>query len=316
MSDTSLRELYEEHLQERKRDITSSTPAMFTKAPPRSSMSYDYYAEILGLAPERLKALPLKAIEALHDGLVFLLKKMKEDQILRQRFRKFINDEFKKAEEEANEAPVKEEVEIEDEEVLTELVKAQKFNWKRLLDIDEKKVFDPIFVGILNSFDLTDQLSRIQKIGVMVFLKKLASLAENNPQIAQALNRIIRFENIESQNTFREEFGFDKYKTIVEGLTDSEVSPTSLLTDLGIGTEDENAKNNLAKVIFSYDTKFQERNAGKDITWKVVEAAFKHNANYLKELIKYILANKKDEFINKLTTVTKKPLEQLKAVLA
>ena len=42
------------------------------------------------------------------------------------------------------------------------------------------------------------ELTRQQKQGVLLFLKKLAELAESNNMIAQALNRIVRTENVTS----------------------------------------------------------------------------------------------------------------------
>jgi hypothetical protein len=203
MSDT-LKALYESQLEERKRDITSSTPAMFTKAHPRSAMSYDYYAEILGLSVERLKTLPLKAIEALHDGLVFLLSKMKEDPMLRQRFRKFINDEFKKAEEEEFDTDklagglgkMRESVEGHEEfvDALSEAVSAaKKFNYVKLQHVSDNNYRDKtVFIPTLMTIDETLlSLPPQQLKGILAFLKSLALQAENDIKIRYILNRLL-----------------------------------------------------------------------------------------------------------------------------
>jgi hypothetical protein len=199
MSDT-LKALYESQLEERKRDITSSTPAMFTKAHPRSAMSYDYYAEILGLSVERLKTLPLKAIEALHDGLVFLLSKMKEDPMLRQRFRKFINDEFKKAEEQEFKtdglSPVRESVEGYEDflEALSEgVTAAKKFNYVKLQHVSENNYRDKtVFIPTLMTIDETLlSLPPQQLKGILAFLKSLATQAEDDIKIRYILNRLL-----------------------------------------------------------------------------------------------------------------------------
>lgn len=202
----------------KRRDITGSTADMIAKAHPKSPMILDYYAELFGLAPEEIKRLPMKSVEMLLQALQHLIQQTKEDPILRQALRKMINTEFATAEEEEEvgtegfEEPIaanesKEEAPKEpltEEKIiagymhflstLNEASKATKFNYKMLLELDPTKLMNPFFVQLVNTFQM-EALTRMQKQGMLLFLKKLAELADQNPQIAQALNRIVRLEN-------------------------------------------------------------------------------------------------------------------------
>lgn len=338
-------DIYKQMLEEqnRKRDITSSTYKVIDKAHPKSPIVLGFEEELFGLSPEDVKKLPLKSLEALQSALRHLIKRTQDDPILRQALRKMIQFQFKQAEEEVDGKKNKSDDETYTNEsvdvnyvgflsTLSEAAKAQKFNYKRLLDLDEKKIMDPQFVAILNTFQITELLTRPQKQGVLIFLKKLAELADTNPMIAQALTKLIRLENAQEvppapsdknavgggEEPFKESLELEEaYDTLLEGIADSEVSPSSILLTFGIGTADTAKKDALAQVIFAYDAKFMEKNADKKITWATVEAAFKHNAQYLQKLFKYIT---KDEgqrkiFAKKVADITKKdPTAVLNAV--
>ena len=329
MSD--LKDIYESSI--KKKDITAGTYKLIDKANPKSPLTLAYNQELFGITPDVMKKLPLKAVEAFQQALRHLIGRAMEDPVLRQGLKRLITAEVAhemKAEEQAEQAPMKEEKEsesyIEFLNQLSEATKATKFNYTKLLDIDDKKIVDPAFVSLMTTFGLNDTLSRMQKQGVLIFLKKLAELASSNPQIAQALTKLVRIENAamsdvppvkESKVEVVKESSLMDVAMIVEGLADSEVSPTSLLTDFGIGTADQAKKDALANLIFSYDKKFLEKNQGKKITWKAVEAAFSHSTKYLPQLIKFITSNqnRKGEFVQKISELTKKQKEILDKVI-
>lgn len=202
MSEQSLVEIYNGIIEEKKkRDITSSTGDVIAKAHPKSPLILDYEQELFGLSPEEVKRLPIKSVEMLQSALKHLIDATKKEPTLRQALRKMINYEFKEATEE--EKVKKESVEITDEMIIEsykEFVKllveskATKFNYKMLLDLEPNKINNPFFTQLLTTFNLVE-LTRPQKQGVMLMLKKLAELADTNTSIAQSLNRIIRIEN-------------------------------------------------------------------------------------------------------------------------
>jgi hypothetical protein len=340
MSNLKANDVYKEMLaeQNKKRDITSSTYKVIDKAHPKSPMVLGYEEELFGLSPDDIKKLPLKSVEALHSALRHLIKRTQDDPQLRQALRKMINFQFKTAEEElaAKEANGEDELSSLPESqtyvdylsTLSEAMKAQKFNYKRLLDLDEKKIMDPAFISILNTFQLTELLTRPQKQGVLLFLKKLAELADTNPMIAQALTKLIRIENTQQVPAAPEEgmqesveqdsvaILTEAYEVLLEGITDSEISPSSLLLTFGIGTADTAKKDAFAAMIFMYDAKFMDKNAGKTVTWKTMEDAFAHNKGYFQKLFKYILQDEgqKKIFAKKVAEITGKG--EAKALMA
>lgn len=241
----------------KRRDITSSTSDLLSKSHPKSPMVLDFEAELFGLSPEEIKRLPIKSVEMLLQALQHLISKTKEDPILRQALRKMINAKFNQSEEE-DEEPLPDGSDLEPEEpsempegkmtdatileaykhFLQQLseVKAQKFNYKVLLDIEPTKINNPIFNQLLQSFQLVD-LTRPQKQGVLLLLKKLAEIAESNPQIGQALNRIVRMESAQEaplEGEFRESLTQEQEDLIMEGVFDTTMTPQTLLVDLGI----------------------------------------------------------------------------------
>lgn len=209
MADQSLKDLYKVISENHKRDITSSTSELVKKAHPRSPIVLDLEKELFDLEPELIKRLPLKAIEALDHALKSIIGATDTEPQLRQALRKFINKRFTQAEQEEKDENLKTESEKISEEILVETykeflkilteTKAAKFNYKMFLDIEPNKIMNPFFVQLLNTFEL-ETLSRMQKQGVLLFLKKLADLADGNPVIAQALNRIVRIEKIATDN--------------------------------------------------------------------------------------------------------------------
>jgi hypothetical protein len=342
MSNLKANDVYKEMLAEmnKKRDITSSTYKVIDKAHPKSPMVLGYEEELFGLSPEDIKKLPLKSVEALHSALRHLIKRTQDDPMLRQALRKMINFQFKTAEEElANEEnrdpavddlPESLETYADYLSTLSEAMKAQKFNYKRLLDLDEKKIMDPAFLAILNTFQLNELLTRPQKQGVLLFLKKLAELADTNPMIAQALTKLIRIENTTNEVPAAPAEGMkesvdddglavltEAYEVLLEGIADSEVSPSSLLLTFGIGTADTAKKDAFAAMVFKYDAKFMEKNADKTITWKTMEAAFAHNKAYLQKLFKYITQDEgqKKIFAKKVAEITGKGEERAMTAL-
>lgn len=244
MSD-DLMNVYKEMLQEKskRRDLTSSTVDVVTKSHPRSPIVLDFQFELFGLNPEDVKKLPIQSIEMLQKALVNLISKTKEDPMLRQALRRFINNAFTAVEKEEvdGKKAVKESVEEEADDMLeeqklsykefvqqlTETAKAQKFNWKRLLDIDERKIQDPVFTSLLLTFGLEESLTRPQKQGVMLFIKKLAELASTNQQIALALTKLVRYENITVDEPVMESEVKKKSSeldSLMEGITTAELS--------------------------------------------------------------------------------------------
>jgi len=296
MSD-NLNDVYKGMLEEKakKRDITSSTVDVITKSHAKAPIVLDFEAELFGLSPEEVKKLPIQSVEMLQKALVNLVSKTKEDPMLRQALRRFINNTFTTLEKEemekkADKKAVKESTFKDILDNLSESTKARQFNWKKVLDIDERRINDPVFISLLETFQLNETLTRPQKQGVMFFLKKLAELAESNTQIALALTKLVRFENIQGQSSEVMESKIESdIKILSEGIADSDVSPSAILLTLGIGTKKKKKKDALAEIIFSYDDNFVEKNKDKKITWKTVEAAFAHNKEYLKKLFNYIV---------------------------
>lgn len=255
---SDLRKLYESIAldeKNRKRDITSSSIDIIKKSNPKSPVVLDYEAELFGLSPEEVKRLPLKSVEMLQQALHHLIAKTKEDPVLRQALRKMINNEFSKAEEDANEdgipdseqegeadESVDEAVKLTDEGILgayrqflaslTE-AKAMKFNFKMLNDIEPGKITNPFFVQLLTTFGLLET-TRQQRQGVLMFLKKLAELAGANNQIAQALNRIVRIEATQEQPVAEEGLTEEQENMLMENVFSTTMTPNSLLADLGI----------------------------------------------------------------------------------
>lgn len=254
----------------KRRDITGSTADMIQKAHPKSPMILDYYAELFGLAPEEIKRLPMKSVEMLLQALQHLIQQTKEDPILRQALRKMINTEFAAAEEETEEGtdefgepiaateskneepkePLNEEKIIAGYKhflsTLNEGAKATKFNYKMLLDLDPTKLMNPFFVQLINTFQM-EALTRMQKQGMLLFLKKLAGLADQNPQIAQALNRIVRVENtVQPEAAPVEESVVQAYVAILTEATSTTVA--ALPATLQIGTDPKDL-DRLAKCI-------------------------------------------------------------------
>ena len=194
----TLADLYTKTILEKKhgkrRDINASTAEVAKKAHAKSPIMYDLEAELLGLDPAEIKRLPTKAIEMFASAVRSLLQASEEEPMLRSALRKYVNKVFSAAEEgcEGEECDVMESFKSY-LKTLTE-AKAQKFNYKMLLDIEPNRIMNPFFVQLLQTFDLME-LTRQQKQGVLVFLKKLAELSDGNPIIANALTKIIRTEN-------------------------------------------------------------------------------------------------------------------------
>ena len=290
MANDDLKELYGNIMEKhgKRRDITSSTSDLLAKAHPKSPMVLDYESELFGLSPEDIKRLPIKSVEMLHQAIQHLIAKTKKDPVLRQRLRLMIDEEFDKAEEEVEGEGgdrgagkgmgrgMREGVEITEELVLESYKnflnqisesKAQRFNYKLLLDLEPTKINNPFFNQMLQTFQLVD-LTRPQKQGVLLLLKKLADIAEGNPQIAQALNRIVRLESqmeqpIEEEPMFRESQDEDEKKNcelIIEGILTTSLTPATLLADLGIA---QNKKDEFASSLLGY------------ANWADVEKTFK-----------------------------------------
>ena len=190
----------------KKRDINNSTSDLISKSHPKSPLVLDFEAELLGLSPEDVKKLPMKAVLLLQQAITHLVSSTKKDPVLRQGLRKLMTLTFDEAEEKSEEEGEK--AAVTEEQVmtvykdflstLTEASKATKFNYKPLLDLDPSKLMNPFFVQLVNTFQM-ERLTRMQKQGMLLFLKKLAELADTNTLIAQALNRIVRLENIASE---------------------------------------------------------------------------------------------------------------------
>jgi hypothetical protein len=216
MAGLDLNSVYEEMLSEkhRKRDITSSTPEVFSKSHPRSGLALDFYFEMFGLDPARVKGMPLKSIEALHDGLMFLFKKAKEDPLLRQRFRTFINTEFKKADEEiatggSEDAAFRESLNYEEYigNLYEAVAPARRFNYKRLEALGPNSYNDrAIFIPTLTSIDpALVELPLQQRKGILAFLKSLAVLAETSTTTRYILNRLIVLSDKEQDDNIVKE---------------------------------------------------------------------------------------------------------------
>ena len=196
----NLNDLYKTTILEKngkRRDINASTAEVAKKAHSKSPIMYDLEAELLGLDPAEVKKLPTKAIEMMASAVRNLLQATEDDPMLRSALRKYVNKLFTKPEKECEEGVCEsKEFTIEQyKEFLSVLAesKAQKFNYKMLMDIEPTKVTNVFFVQLLQTFELTE-LTRPQKQGVLMFLKKLAELADGNPIIANALNKIVRLE--------------------------------------------------------------------------------------------------------------------------
>lgn len=244
----SLNGIYETMLAERKkkRDITSSTVDLVAKSHPKSPIILDYEAELFGLDPEEVKRLPIKSIEMLKLALTNLISATKDDTVLRNALRHYITASVDKVEEEIDgDGNVIDPLNMEEAksvdafagyknflEQLSES-KATKFNYKMLLDLDPTKIMNPFFIQLLTTFELTE-LTRPQKQGVLIFLKKLADLADTNNQIAQALNRIVRLEGAKEEAPIQESKMVEAEKFLTEGLLDSTITPATLLSGLGI----------------------------------------------------------------------------------
>jgi len=190
-----------------RREITASTDKTLKGMNPRASIVRDYEEELFGIPEAELKKLPMVAVNAMKKALDHIMGETRKDPQLRSAAKRMINRLFSKAEKEAD-VPKKEGLEN-TEEVVTEAqvlesykefltmlseTRAIKFNYKMILDLEPNKIMNAFFVQLLNTFGLTD-LTRQNKQGVLLFLKKLAELAENDNLIAQALNRIVRTEN-------------------------------------------------------------------------------------------------------------------------
>ena len=193
-----------------RREITASTDKTLKGMNPRASIVRDYEEELFGIPEAELKKLPMVAVNAMKKALDHIMGETRKDPQLRSAAKRMINRLFSKAEKEAD-IPKKENLET-TEEVVTEAqvlesykeflavlseTRALKFNYKMLLDLEPNKIMNPFFVQLLNTFNMVE-LTRQQKQGVLLFLKKLAELAESNNMIAQALNRIVRTENVTS----------------------------------------------------------------------------------------------------------------------
>jgi hypothetical protein len=181
-------------------DITTSTHKLISKSPPRGKFVTGLEQELFDIDPELMQQLPMKSVELFQHALVNLLSIAKDEPKLMQSLRQIIRRQVKAAEEEVIGEPTEDQknestiASFKDtmNEIITE-AKANRFNYKVLLDIDPNKINDPQFILLLNSFDLLG-LSRMQKQGVLILLKKLAEIADVNPQIAMALTRIVRLE--------------------------------------------------------------------------------------------------------------------------
>jgi len=181
----------------KRRDINASTAEVAKKAHSKSPIMFDLESELLGLDPAEVKRLPTKAIEMMASAVRNLLQATEDDPMLRSALRKYVNKLFTKPEDgDGTEDGMNESAIDQYKAFLKCLVeaKAQRFNYKMLLDIEPTKVTNPFFVQLLQTFELME-LTRLQKQGVLVFLKKLAELADGNPIIANALNKIVRVES-------------------------------------------------------------------------------------------------------------------------
>ena len=281
MSD-DLKNIYESILAERvegkRREITGATADILDKASPKSTMVLDYASEILGLDPEELKRLPIKALQMLKQALTNLIIATKKDPMLRQSLRKRINAAFS-APEEVLQLPadaVTESVETaeftetyrEFLATLSEASKASKFNYKMLLDLEPNKLQNPFFVQLLTTFGMGEDLTRPQKQGVLLFLKKLAEIADVNPQVAQMLTKLVRIENItnaEAAAPVAE--GMEKKKLILLLTEASSTTVAALPVTLGIDSQNPGALNKLAGVI-------GETSPTMNMAWKDLVAKF------------------------------------------
>lgn len=179
-----------------KRDITSSTKNIVSKSHPKSQFVLDLEKELFDIDQSDVKTLPIKAITILHKALLNILTHADDVPGLRQALRKVINLEINQSEKKENSELSEQTLIKVYKEYINQLseAKASRFNYKIINDIEPNKVMNPFFVQILTTFDLLE-LNRQQKQGILYFLKKLAELADNNPTIAQSLNRIIKIEN-------------------------------------------------------------------------------------------------------------------------
>lgn len=214
-----LNDLYKSMLAEKnttKYDITSSTHKVLSKSPPRGKFVTGLEQEFFGIDPELMQQLPMKSVQLFQQALIHLVSATQENPMLRQALRQMIKNQIKVAEQEVDEGEVppeltKESIITSFKETMKQITEAKiaRFNYKVFLDIDPSKINDVQFVSLLNSFDLL-ALSRMQKQGVLLLFKKLAEIAEQNPMIAQALNRIVKLEATKEipQESMRESISF------------------------------------------------------------------------------------------------------------
>lgn len=206
----SLDDIYQNILAEKKKksqfyDITASSHKTVGKSTPRGDLVTGLEQEFFGIDPELIQKLPTQSVELFHQALIHLLSVAKDDPRLMQALRTMIRNQVKSAEKQVmgdeTEEQKNESIVTSFKDTMNEIIteaKAMRFNYKILLDIDPNKINDPQFIALLNSFDLLG-LSRMQKQGVLLLLKKLAEIADVNPQIALALTRIVRIESAKKE---------------------------------------------------------------------------------------------------------------------
>ena len=210
-------DLYKQLLEEKKKkvEINSGTiNQVLNTNNPRGTVLSGLEQELMGFSDEELKVFPINTLKALQKGFRNLIDKIKDDPKLKGMLRTIINRIFDSTVKEEAEKNIKKEsiegkdVVITEEEILDNFkdfltllseAKAYRFNYKMIKDIEDGKINAPMFVQLLNTFDLFENTTRPQKQGILLFLKKLSELAESNVQIAQALNRIVRLENQKDQ---------------------------------------------------------------------------------------------------------------------
>ena len=397
--------VYQEMLEasrKRKRDITSSTIDVLQKSHPKSPIVLDFEAELFGLAPEDIKKLPIQSVEMLQNALTNLVSKTKDDPMLRQALRRFINNSFSEIEKEVvgedegegskgrKKRIRREGVEVDEEsdDLLLEKKRVRNVTADTWLVVQKSMPKSNIVLDFASGLLGLDPIS-VKKLpqGSVEMIHRgivhLLSLVGNDPMLLTALKTVMKralsteegekedldadgfddksgapmlapkFEStgsvyrdflsqltsevlseaklkVGSKVTYLDKKGVKSkgvckkinaktcvidsdgsdvtvkhdqitshklccesveekksIEALCEGIADSEVSPSSILLTFGIGTADTAKKDALAEVLFAYDRKFTEKNAGKAITWKVVEAAFAHNKKYLQQLFKY-----------------------------
>lgn len=204
MSD-ELKSIYEsiiaEKIEGKKRDINASTAGVLDKSHPKSPLVMDFAAELFGLSPEEIKKQPTKAAEMIKSAITYLITKTESYPALRQALRTMVKARFTEDEESEAKAKsgkvVKESTDFREFlSSLQEASKATKFNYKMLLDLEPNKLQNPFFVQLMTTFGMNENLTRPQKQGVLMFLKKLAEIADGNPQVALMLTKLVRIESI------------------------------------------------------------------------------------------------------------------------